>query len=103
MSNAEFINSHYELGGLWFTNDTRRKFAEFIAEAYKGKYRIEVTYKEGWENFSGYHGGNGLIHSFRVGRSTGIYKIPLMLSSSRSIGGEVLLSSKESIHSYRIK
>ena len=103
MTDLEFKNRHYELGGLWFTNDTNKDFAEFILKArYRGD-RVEVTYNGGWEDFSGYHGGNGLKHSFNVGKSTGRYPVALVIYNKRSHGGSQLLSCKQAIKSYRVK
>ena len=103
MNDLEFKDRYYELGGLWFTNDTAKDFAEFIVKArYRGD-RVEVTYNAGWEDFSGYHGGNGLKHSFNVGKSTGRCPVALVISSKRSYGGSQLLSCKQAIKSYRVK
>lgn len=99
----EFKNRYYELGGMWFSNDTDKDFAEFIIKAYANNYRIEVIYNDGWEDFSGYHGGNGLKHSFNVGKSNGRCPVPLVIASRRSEGGSQLLSSKQAIKSYRVK
>ena len=103
MTDIEFKNRYYELGGLWFTNDTDKRLAEFIVRAnYRGD-RIEVTYNDGWENFSGYHGGNGLKHSFTVGKSMGRYPVALVKPNKRSCGGSQLLSGKQAVKSYRVK
>lgn len=103
MADLEFKNRYYELGGMWFSKDTDKDFAEFIVKAYANKSRIEVTYNPGWADFSGYHGGNGLKHSFTVGKSTGRCPVPLVIVNRRSIGGSQLLSCSQSIKSYRVK
>ena len=103
MTDLEFKDRYYELDGLWFTNDTDKDFAEFIVKSrYRGD-RVEVTYHEGWQDFSGYHGGNGLKHSFNVGKSNGRCPVPLVISNKRSNGGPQLLSCKQAVKSYRIK
>lgn len=103
MTDLEFKNRYYELGGMWFSKDTAKDFAEFIINAYISKSRIEVIYNEGWGDFSGYHGGNGLKHSFNVGKSTGRCPVPLVISNRKSKGGSQLLSCKQAIKSYRVK
>ena len=103
MNDLEFKNRYYELGGLWFSNDTDKDFAEFIVNARNSRARVEVTYNDGWGDFSGYHGGNGLKHSFYVSKSTGRYPVALVISSKKSYGGSQLLSCKQAIKNYRIK
>jgi hypothetical protein len=103
MTNKEFDDRYYELGGMYFTNDTDKRFAEFIVNARNSRTRVEVIYNDGWENFSGYHGGNGLRHSFYVGKSMGIRPVALVISSKRSYGGSQLLSCSKAIKSYRVK
>ena len=90
-------------GDFYFTKDTDAKFMDFINYAYKNHKRIVIEYNDGWEDFSGYHGGNGLKHSMYVGRSCGQIKIPLEIMRKDSRGGCALTTCKKAIKNYYIK
>lgn len=97
------MSNYIQYGEFYFSDDTAPEFMHFINEAYKMRCRVIVEYKEGWEDFSGYHGGNGLKHSFYVGRSTGSIKIPLMISRRDSSGGPALLTCSKAIKRWKFK
>lgn len=97
------MQEYKQIGDLYFTLDTDESFARFINEAYHNNKRIFVEFKEGWEDFSGYHGGNGLRHSFKVGRSTGDIKIPLVIYRRDSWGGGALLTCKDAVKTWGYK
>lgn len=98
----DFEDTHHEYRGFWFTNDTTdRRLKDFIADAYENGWRLLIVYKEGWEDFSGYHGGDGRHHTMYIGKSTGKYKIPLEIPNRRSRGGQALLTSDKAIESYK--
>ena len=94
---------YHEYKGFWFTNDTTdEKFKEFIVNAYNNHSRVMIVYKPGWEDFSGYHGGDGLHHSMYIGSSSGQYKVPLEIKNNRSSGGSQLLTCDKAIDSYKV-
>lgn len=94
---------YHEYKGFWFDNDTTdEKFMDFIVNAYNNKSRVLIVYKPGWEDFSGYHGGDGLHHKMYIGRSNGTYKIPLEIHSRRSMGGCALTTCDEAIDYYKV-
>jgi hypothetical protein len=97
----EFDKHHYELEGIWFSIDTDIDFARFIVNAINTRKRIKIVYKAGWEDFSGYHGGDGLHHSLYVGKSGGVRKIPLHIYNKKSHGGPALITNKKAIESYK--
>lgn len=62
--------------------------------AFKNNLRVEVTWKEGYEDYTGYGSRtNGKKGRFYVGRSTGWKPIYLMILKSNSTGGEAICSS----------
>lgn len=95
--------NYIQNGQFYFTDDTDPQLMDFINKAYNNKSRVVIEYKEGWEDFSGYHGGNGLIHSMYIGKSTGIKPIPLVISRRDSIGGCGLMTCQKSIKKYYVK
>lgn len=95
--------NYIQNGAFHFTEDTDPQFMDFINRAYASHSRVVVEFNDGWEDFSGYHGGNGLKHSFTVGRSTGEIKIPLVIARRDSMGGAGLLTCKKAIKRYYIK
>ena len=97
------IKEYVQNGEFYFTADTDPQLMAFINRAYKSKSRIVIEYKEGWEDFSGYHGGNGLKHSMYIGKSTGTKPIPLKISRSDSMGGYSLTTCQKSIKRYYVK
>ena len=90
-------------GQFYFDDETQPEFMDFINDAYNNQRRIVVEFKEGWENFSGYHGGNGLKHSFYVGRSTGPIHIPLVIYRKDSLGGDALITCKKAVKKWYYK
>ena len=69
--------------------------------ALKNDLRVEVEWKKGFEDFTGYGcRTDGKKARFRVGRSTGWKPIYLMILQSNSHGGGAILSS--SVKSVRI-
>jgi hypothetical protein len=55
--------------------------------------RVEVTYKKGWEDYTGYgNRTNGLKARFYVGKSTGWKPIYLTILKSNSSGGAGICS-----------
>ena len=63
-------------------------------DAYINGYRVEVTWKKGFEDFTGYGcRTEGRKARFTVGKSTGWKPVYLMILTSRSIGGAAILSS----------
>jgi len=62
--------------------------------AYEHQKRIEVTWKRGYEDYSGYGARtNGKKARFKVGKSTGWKPVYLMLLRSDSLGGTAILSN----------
>ena len=95
--------NYFECDGVWFTKDTDLKFAKFCVEAIKNRRRVRINYKNGFEDFSGYHGGDGLHHTMYIGKSTGTKPIALHICNNRSLGGEALLTCEKAIESYGYK
>ena len=61
---------------------------------YDSKERVEVTWKDGYEDYTGYGlRSNGKKARFYVGKSTGWKPIFLQIYSRRSYGGCAILSS----------
>jgi hypothetical protein len=61
---------------------------------YDTKERVEVTWKKGFEDFSGYGArSEGRKARFYVGLSIGWTPIFLQIDNTRSIGGQAILSS----------
>lgn len=61
--------------------------------AFESGRRVEVTWKKGFEDFSGYGcRTEGHKARFRVGKSTGWKPIYLMILTRRSSGGAAILS-----------
>jgi len=69
--------------------ETPQDIIEKLEYARINRKRVLVTYKEGWEDFTGYT-KDGLNVHMNIGRSTGTVKIPLHIISSRSTGGYAL-------------
>lgn len=97
------VVNYIQHGKFFFTDDTEPAFMDFINRAYENHARVVIEYNEGWEDFSGYHGGNGLKHSMNIGRSTGIKPIPLEISRRDSMGGGGLITCKKAIKRWYIK
>ena len=67
---------------------------ERFTKYYKSGQRVEVTWKEGYEDYSGYgYRTEGKKARFYVGKSTGWKPIYLMILNSNSTGGAAILSS----------
>ncbi len=86
--------------GTCYHTETPEHIINTIEKAIKTRKRVHVTYKDGFEDFTGYT-KDGLNVSMYIGRSTGTIKIPLHICSSRSIGGPAL--STDLIKSIYIK
>ena len=70
-------------------SDLDKRFTPY----YESGQRVEVIWKEGFEDFSGYGcRTKGHKARFRVGKSTGWKPIYLMILSKRSLGGAAILS-----------
>lgn len=93
-----------QYGHFYFTKDTDEAFMKFINTIYETHRtcRIKIVYNKGWEDFSGYHGGDGLHHSIYIGRSTGSKPIPLAIYRRDSTGGPALLTNSKAIKRYGI-
>ncbi len=89
-----------EIDGMFFSKDTDETFARFIVCAHLNKRRIFIRHNDGWEDFSGYHSKDGLTTFCYVGRSTGMIKIPLVISSKRSLGGCAMITSRQAVKTY---
>jgi len=97
------MKNYIKNGDFYFTEDTDINFMNFINKAYKQHARVVIEYHEGFENFSRYHGGNGLKHSMYIGKSCGQIKIPLEICRKDSMGGQALLTNKKAIKKYYTK
>ena len=65
-----------------------------FTDAYNNHQRVEVVWKKGYEDFTGYGSRtDGKKARFWVGRSTGWKPIYLMILTRRSLGGAAILSS----------
>jgi len=81
-------NKHKVFNGTYYHKDTSDRIINALEDAMKNNTRITVDYGDvktgkSWEedhNITGY-----------VGRSTGKFKIPLLIHNSRSMGGVSLL------------
>lgn len=63
-------------------------------EAFKSGQRVEVTWKKGYEDYSGYgRRTDGKKARFYIGRSTGWKPVYLQIYSKRSIGGPAIMSN----------
>ena len=61
---------------------------------YENQKRIEVTWKNGYEDYTGYGcKTNGKKARFTVGKSTGWKPIHLQILTKRSMGGSAILST----------
>lgn len=69
--------------------DTDNNIIRLLEEARTGRKRVKITYKKGYEDFTGYT-KDGLNVSMYIGRSNGTNKIPLHIMSIRSHGGSAL-------------
>ena len=92
-----------EINGLFVDDTCEKRFAAFLSRAIYSGDRVMIIYKKGWEDFTGYHGGDGLHHSVYVRKSIGTKPIPLSICSRRSIGGGRLITCSKAIDSYYTK
>ena len=76
-----------------FNKGTTDYIKHALYNAYISYDRVRITYKAGYEDFTGYHDRTGLIHFCYIGCSTGIKPILLEIPSKRSIGGGGLLTN----------
>lgn len=71
-------------------SDLDKRFERY----YDSGERVEVEWKEGFEDFTGYgNKSNGKKARFYVGKSTGWKPIFLMILTKRSLGGTTILST----------
>ena len=82
MKNYKVIN------GISFDEKTPQRVCEILSNAYNTKTRIRVFYGDP-ETGTDWNEEYSTIGT--VGRSTGQYKIPLLISNSRSYGGGSIL------------
>ena len=69
--------------------------------AYNNNYRVEVTWKPGFEDYTGYGcRTNGQKARFNIGMSTGWKPVYLAILTKRSIGGSAICS--DCVESIRI-
>ena len=84
----ERIETH-ESGNIMDYSDIDKRFEPF----YDSQERVEVTWKDGFEDFSGYGSRTeGKKSRFYVGKSTGWKPIFLQIYSKSSVGGMSILS-----------
>ena len=83
------IESKYkEINGTWFHKDTPAEICNILSDAIKSRRRLKFY----WGDQKTGHGWNEEYDiSGRVGRSTGSIKIPLLITTSRSIGGGAIM------------
>ena len=62
MNDLEFKNRYYELGGLWFSNDTDKDFAEFIVNANPQVIMLADSSSKDIEKRPGWHKINAVIN-----------------------------------------
>lgn len=72
--------------GTSYHIDTPQEIVERLEYARVNRKRVLITYKKGYEDFTGYTKDGLNVHMY-IGRSTGTVKIPLHIISSRSRGG----------------
>ena len=71
-------------------SDLDKRFTKY----YKSGERVEVVWKKGFEDYSGYGcRTEGKRARFYVGKSTGIKPVYLQIYRTDSIGGQQILSS----------
>lgn len=81
---------HRESGNPMDYSDLDERFTPY----YESGERVEVTWKEGWEDYNGYGARTeGRKTRFYVGRSTGWKPIYLEIYSRRSMGGGAICSA----------
>lgn len=77
-----------EQGGLWFSTNTPQQARKAIINAYENKYRVRVWLGD-TETGKVWAEENDILGY--IGRSTGTQKIPLLIYSNMSSGGDGLL------------
>lgn len=75
--------------GTWFHPETHPEVKRQLELALRGKYRVNIEYGDAetgqaWDDRR--MGGT-------IGRSTGVMKVPLLIRTSRSYGGEAILTA----------
>lgn len=75
------------INGTSFHDDTRLAVATILNDAMKSKARLILTY--GFP--SGAPWNDGAPVRGRIGRSCGLVKVPLLIKTVRSLGGEPVL------------
>ena len=81
-----------EFNEIDFSKNTKKEIKRSLYAAYLNKDRVRITYKKGFEDFSGYHDKTGLIHTCFIGMSTGTKPILLEIHNIKSNGGGGLLT-----------
>lgn len=80
---------YFEINGTSFQNETKREVAEVLERCRVNRTRIILDYgHEDGQSWREPFGTTGY-----VGRSAGIYKIPILVYNSRSFGGGSILTS----------
>jgi len=87
---------HHHTGQVMDYSEIDSRFEHY----YDTGERVEVTWKPGYEDFSGYGARtNGRKARFYVGKSTGFKPVFLMILRRNSLGGAQILS--EAVESIR--
>jgi hypothetical protein len=80
---------YFEINGTSFQNETKREIAEVLERCRVNKTRIILDY--------GHDDGKSWGETFDirgyVGRSSGTFKVPILVYNSRSFGGGSILTS----------
>jgi hypothetical protein len=79
---------YFEINGTSFQNETKREIAEVLERCRVNRIRIVLDYG----NDDGQSWGETFDTRGYVGRSTGAFKIPILVYNSRSIGGGAIMT-----------
>jgi hypothetical protein len=79
---------------IHFDKGTPENIKEALYTALLAGKRVRLTFKKGYEDFSGYHDKTGRVHTANIGISTGTQPILLEIWNERSSGGPGLLTSE---------
>ena len=98
---AMFANKYYkEKNGTHYDKETPDNIVNIIEDARLNGHRLQIHYGDkntgvdwGDANYPHPKYNDGSTVSGTIGRSTGTQKIPLIIKSRRSMGGEGLLDS----------
>ena len=85
---GDIADKYKEYNGTFYHKDTPDKLLHILDPILHNRTRIKIWYGDS-------HTGKawGDVSSGRIGRSTGSIKIPLLVKTSRSMGGEALLDN----------